>query len=82
MDKNAMARSDDFSPTARNRSTPAQRVTRAGYRYRMTDENIAGGQWSPQAAMAGWPKSPGHCANLMNAGYRDGRRIRVPARRC
>lgn len=66
-----MATHDYFSHTARDGSTPAQRVTRAGYRYRMTGENIAAGQLTPESAMAGWIKSPGHCANLMNAGYAE-----------
>ncbi len=68
---NDMASSDYFSHTARDGSTPAQRVSRAGYRYRMTGENIAAGPLSPEAAMTGWLKSPGHCANLMNAGYTE-----------
>ena len=66
-----MATQDYFSHTARDGSTPAQRVTRAGYPWRMTGENIAAGQLSPEAAVAGWIKSPGHCENLMNAGYTE-----------
>ncbi len=66
-----MAANDYFSHTARDGSTPAQRVTRAGYPWRMTGENIAAGQLSPEAAVAGWIKSPGHCENLMNAGYTE-----------
>lgn len=66
-----MAAQDFFSHTAKDGSTPAQRVTRAGYRYRMTGENIAGGQLTPEEAVAGWLKSPGHCANLMNPGYQE-----------
>ena len=66
---NDMATNDFFSHTARDGSTPAQRVTRAGYRWRMTGENIAAGQLSAEAAVAGWIKSPGHCENLMNAGF-------------
>ena len=66
-----MAGKDYFSHTAPDGSTPAQRVSRAGYRYRMTGENIAAGQLSPEIAMAGWLKSPGHCANLMQPGYTE-----------
>ena len=68
---NDMATNDFFSHTAPDGSTPAQRVTRAGYRWRMTGENIAGGQLSAEAAVAGWIKSPGHCENLMNAGFTE-----------
>ncbi|MBC7703313.1 MAG: CAP domain-containing protein [Rhodoferax sp.] len=66
-----MATHDYFSHTARDGSTPAQRVTRAGYHWRITGENIAAGQLSPEAAVAGWIKSPGHCENLMNAAYTE-----------
>jgi uncharacterized protein YkwD len=67
-----MARHNYFSHTGRDRSNPAQRVERAGYRYRMTGENIASGaQMTPDDAVAGWIKSPDHCANLMNAGYTE-----------
>lgn len=66
-----MAANSYFSHTGRDGSTPAQRVTRAGYRFRMTAENIAAGQSSPEEAVAGWIKSPGHCANLMNGGYSE-----------
>lgn len=66
-----MAANNYFSHTGRNGSTPAQRVTRAGYRYRMTGENIASGQFSPEEAIAAWIKSPGHCANLMNGAYTE-----------
>jgi uncharacterized protein YkwD len=66
-----MATNNYFSHTGRDGSTPAQRVTRAGYPWRMTGENIAAGQLSPEAAVTGWIKSPGHCENLMNAGYTE-----------
>lgn len=66
-----MAAHNYFSHTGRDGATPAQRVTRAGYRYQMTGENIASGQVSPEAAIAGWIKSPGHCANLMSGAYTE-----------
>ena len=66
-----MAAHDYFSHSGRDGTTPAQRVTRAGYHWRMTGENIAAGQLSPEAAVAGWIKSPGHCENLMNAAYTE-----------
>jgi uncharacterized protein YkwD len=61
-----MARNNYFSHGGRDGSNPAQRVERAGYRYRATGENIAAGQMNPEEAVAGWIKSPPHCANLMN----------------
>ncbi len=66
-----MAAHDYFSHTARDGSTPAQRVARAGYRYRATGENIAAGQLTPAEAVAGWIRSPPHCANLMGAAYTE-----------
>jgi uncharacterized protein YkwD len=66
-----MARGNYFSHTARDGSSPAQRVERAGYRYRSLGENIAGGQLKPEDAVAGWLKSPPHCANLMNGAFSE-----------
>ncbi len=67
-----MARNNYFSHSGRDGSNPAQRVERAGYRYRSTGENIAaGGQMKPADAVAGWIKSPGHCANLMNPAFTE-----------
>jgi uncharacterized protein YkwD len=66
-----MARNNYFSHSSRDGTTPAQRVERAGYRYRTTGENIAAGQTQPEAAVAGWIKSPGHCANLMNPAFTE-----------
>jgi uncharacterized protein YkwD len=66
-----MAHYNYFSHQGHDGSSPAQRVERAGYRYRATGENIAAGQMEPEEAMAGWIKSPGHCANLMNPAYTD-----------
>jgi len=61
-----MAENNYFSHIGRDGSTSAQRVTRAGYRYQMIGENIAAGYMSPEQTVAGWLKSPTHCANLMN----------------
>jgi uncharacterized protein YkwD len=66
-----MARHNYFSHTGRDGSTPAERVRRVGYRFRATGENIAAGPSTPEAAVAGWIKSPGHCANLMNPAYSE-----------
>jgi uncharacterized protein YkwD len=47
-------------------SIPAERATRAGYRWKYIGENIASGQHSVARAVADWLDSPGHCANIMN----------------
>jgi uncharacterized protein YkwD len=66
-----MARYDFLSHDSRDGSTAAQRIERAGYRYRAMGENIAGGQLQPEEAVAGWINSPGHCANLMNPAFTE-----------
>ena len=48
-----------------------RRNERAGYRYRSTGENIAAGPMKPEDAVAGWIKSPPHCANLMNPAFTE-----------
>jgi uncharacterized protein YkwD len=66
-----MARNNYFSHSGRDGSNPAQRVVRAGYNYRATGENIAAGQMKPEDTVAGWIKSPPHCANMMNPGFTE-----------
>jgi uncharacterized protein YkwD len=55
----------------RDGSTPSQRISRTGYRWRMVGENIAAGQVTPSDVVEDWIASPGHCANLMNANYTE-----------
>ncbi|MGB9108607.1 MAG: CAP domain-containing protein, partial [Telluria sp.] len=52
-------------------SAPADRATRAGYRWKQVGENIASGQHTVAEAVTGWLNSPGHCANIMNPAYTD-----------
>jgi uncharacterized protein YkwD len=66
-----MARYNYFSHSGRDGSNPSDRVERAGYRWRATGENIAAGQRNAEEAVAGWIKSPGHCANLMDPGFTE-----------
>lgn len=66
-----MARFNFLSHSGRDGSTAAQRIERAGYRYRAMGENIAGGQLKPEEAVAGWLDSPGHCANLMSPAFTE-----------
>lgn len=55
----------------RDGSTPAQRISRAGYRWRSVGENVAAGQPSAQDVVEDWLASPGHCANLMNPAFTE-----------
>jgi uncharacterized protein YkwD len=66
-----MARNSHFEHHGTDGSTPAERVTRVGYRWRNVAENIAAGAPTAAAVVEGWLKSPGHCANIMGAEYRE-----------
>jgi uncharacterized protein YkwD len=73
----AVGHSDDmvahnfFSHTGSTGSSAGDRITAAGYVWRTAGENIAAGQTSVAQVVDGWMKSDGHCANIMNAAYRD-----------
>ncbi|MBB6098723.1 uncharacterized protein YkwD [Deinobacterium chartae] len=47
-------------------SDVAARARAAGYRYRLIAENLAMGTLTPETALLGWQRSPGHCRNLMS----------------
>ncbi|MFG6489365.1 CAP domain-containing protein [Roseateles sp. BYS78W] len=73
----AAAHSDDmvannyFSHTGSDGSTLGTRATAAGYVWSGLGENIAAGQATVADVVDAWMKSDGHCANLMNASYKD-----------
>lgn len=50
---------------------PATAPSLAGYSGGLIGENIAAGQDGVDKVVDGWLASPGHCANLMNPGYRE-----------
>jgi uncharacterized protein YkwD len=66
-----MASNNFFSHTGSDNSSPAQRVTDAGYGWRVVAENVAAGYHTVQEVMDGWMSSDGHCANVMNPALRD-----------
>ena len=66
-----MARKRYFEHRGRDGSQPKDRVLRAGYQSRLTGENIAFGPESAEEVVAGWLDSPGHCANIMDARFKD-----------
>jgi uncharacterized protein YkwD len=65
-----MARRNYFDHRARDGSEPKQRILRAGYKPRLSGENIAFGPESAEEVVAGWLDSPGHCANIMEPSFR------------
>lgn len=77
LDSAAQAHSRDmaalryFSHQGKDGSTVGERARRAGYAWQRIGENIAWGMRTPDDAVAGWVASPGHCANLMNAGFTE-----------
>lgn len=66
-----MAKLGYFEHRAPDGSQPKDRVLATGYSPRLTGENIAFGPESAEEVVAGWLASPGHCANIMDARFRD-----------
>ncbi|MBV8146708.1 MAG: CAP domain-containing protein [Gammaproteobacteria bacterium] len=66
-----MARFAYMDHTGRDGSSPAERITRSGYRWSQVGENLASGVMSAEDVVAGWLASPEHCANLMDPRYRE-----------
>ncbi|MGH8208623.1 MAG: CAP domain-containing protein [Steroidobacteraceae bacterium] len=66
-----MAANDYMDHTGRDGSSPAERITRTGYQWRMVGENLASGIMTPEETVAGWLQSPHHCANLMTARFTE-----------
>lgn len=64
-----MARRGFFRHEGSDGSQAADRVTRAGYRWRAVGENLAAGQTSAQQVVREWLASPEHCATLMDPGF-------------
>lgn len=66
-----MAEHSYMAHRGRDGSMVNDRVNRTGYRWRSLAENLASGQATPEQAVQGWLNSPGHCASLMDARYRE-----------
>lgn len=50
---------------------PEDRIAASGYAWRSYGENLAMGYRTAAAAMDGWMGSPGHRANILNAGFTE-----------
>lgn len=59
---------DHVSPDGKRVS---QRVTAQGYNWRAVGENLAGGDTTVNAVIAGWLASPEHCQNMMSPAYAE-----------
>lgn len=66
-----MAARNYFSHTSLDGTSPSQRVTRAGYDWQMTGENIAAGHATVAGVMQRWMDSDGHRANILNCSYTE-----------
>jgi uncharacterized protein YkwD len=66
-----MALHDLFSHTGSDGSTMVSRVVATGYSYSQLAENVAAGHATAEGVVAGWMKSPGHRANILNCGLRE-----------
>ncbi len=66
-----MAKHSVLSHQGTDGSTPAARVTREHYAWRVVGENVASGPTTAEEVMAGWLASPGHCENLMSPRFTE-----------
>jgi uncharacterized protein YkwD len=66
-----MARRNYFDHRSPEGAEPRDRARKAGYRWTLIGENIARGPESAQEVVAGWMASPGHCANILDARFRE-----------
>jgi uncharacterized protein YkwD len=66
-----MATHDYFSHFDRSGRSPGTRMTDCGYTniYTWRGENLAAGQWTPDAALAAWKGSAGHNALMLDPKY-------------
>ncbi len=66
-----MALRDLFSHTGSDGSTMLSRIAATGYSYSQLAENVAAGYATAGDVVAGWMKSPGHRANILNCDLRE-----------
>ena len=66
-----MAEHAELTHTGSDGSKPADRITRVGYAWRASGENVAAGQRDADAVVTAWLESPGHCANIMEPNFTE-----------
>lgn len=66
-----MADRNYFSHTSPEGGTFSGRIDAAGYAWSAIGENIAVGTPTVASTISGWMASPGHCRNIMSAGFRE-----------
>jgi len=60
-----MAAHDRMSHFGTNGEGVGERLTKAGYKYRVAAENIGAGQETAEEMIEGWKKSPPHSKNML-----------------
>ncbi|AGY48392.1 sporulation protein [Bacillus phage Slash] len=58
-----------FDHNSKTYGSPFTMIKKFGISYKTAGENIAAGQKTPDEVMKAWMNSPGHKANILNAGY-------------
>ncbi|MEV7235337.1 CAP domain-containing protein [Streptomyces sp. NPDC051020] len=66
-----MADHRNMSHTGSDGSSPADRITRAGYTWSAYGENVAYGYSTPESVMNAWMTSPGHKRNILDCTYKE-----------
>ena len=66
-----MAARRTLSHTGGDGSTLSDRAAREAYAFSTLGENVSAGYTTVPDALAGWMRSPGHCANMMSKGFRE-----------
>jgi uncharacterized protein YkwD len=68
---NDMYQRNYFSHVSPEGFKAGDRIEKAGYHWMMYGENIGMGYKNEKEMVEGWLKSPGHCKNIMNKGYKE-----------
>jgi len=66
-----MAARGELSHDGSDGSDSGERITRAGYTWQVSGENVASGQQDADSVVAAWLTSPGHCATLMDPRFTE-----------
>ncbi len=66
-----MATKEYFEHYGQDGSKPSTRAAAAGYPSKFVGENIGLGHMTLEEQIQGWLNSPGHCANIMKADYKE-----------
>lgn len=65
------ASQSNIDHTGPDGSTPGQRLSRCGYRWKHFGENLAAGQTSAEEVVSAWMASPGHRRNILSPKVRE-----------